>query len=144
MERMAETEVSRLRRQRRRIHAQLAKLEPLIEGYRAKLARVEGRILELDPQLWLPPRRYQPNPVFRRNELPRLAIDVLRQADGPLPVRVIAARCLAVKGVTVPDRRMMKLTRVRLQQILWKLDARGVTVKVGRGNGTRRGLRLNY
>lgn len=134
-------ELGRLRRQRRRIHAQLAKLEPLIEGYRAKLARVEARILELDPQLWLPPRRYQPNPIFARTELPRLALEIMRAEGAPLPVSVIVRRALATKGVECPDQRTVKLTKNRLHNALLALDRRGVTVKVGRENGTRRGLR---
>ncbi len=77
---MKQLEVANLHRQRRRMHAQLAKLEPLIEGYRTKLAQVETRILELDPQLWLPPRRYQPNAIFARKELPRLVLEIMWDA----------------------------------------------------------------
>ena len=102
MERMNQSEVAKLRRQRRRIHAQLAKLEPLIEGYRAKLAQVEARILELDPQLWLPPRRYQPNAIFARKKLPRLALEIMREAGEPLPVALIVSRALAMEGTGVP------------------------------------------
>jgi len=129
-----------LRRKRRRIHAQLDKLEPLLAGYRAKLSDINAAIHALDPQLWMPPRRYAVNPVFARQELPRLALSILREADGPLAVRDIARSALASKGVRFPDRRTLKLTRVRLQQFLGKLDRKGVTRKVGSGNGTRRAL----
>ena len=63
-EAMPDTELQSLRRKRRRICANLAKLEPLVADYHAKLASVEAAILAIDPQLWLPPRRYKPNPVF--------------------------------------------------------------------------------
>jgi hypothetical protein len=39
-----------LRQKRRRMCANLAKLEPLVEDYHAKLASVEAKM----PQLWLP------------------------------------------------------------------------------------------
>ena len=137
---MRDTDLTKLRRKRSRIHFQLAKLEPLVAAYHAKLVEVEAAILALDPQLWLPPRRYQPNPHFARNELPRLAIAILREANEPLPTRVIARRALAAKGVVYPDRRAFKVTRTRLVQFLSKLDRRGITRKVGQGKATRRAL----
>ena len=95
-------------------------------------------MMELDPQLWLPPRRYKPNPHFARNELPRIAMAVLREAAEPLATKVVALRALATKGVMTPDRRTMKVTRTRLLQFLSKLDKRGITQKVGSGNRTKR------
>jgi hypothetical protein len=133
-------ELLSLRVKRRRVCANLAKLEPLVAGYRAKLCVIEARMQTLDPQLWLPPRRYKPNPVFARQELPRLTLAVLREAREPLAVRDIARLALAAKGITLPEPWVMKRTRVRLQQYLGKLDRRGVTRKVGSGNGTRRVL----
>jgi hypothetical protein len=67
---MPDTELLSLRRKRRRICANLAKLEPLLADYHAKFASVEADILRLDPQLWLPLRRYKPNPVFARQGCP--------------------------------------------------------------------------
>ena len=40
---------------------------------------------------------------------------------------------LAAKGVDLPDRRTFTLTKNRLHNALLALDARGITVKVGRG-----------
>jgi hypothetical protein len=75
---MPDTELASLRRKRRRICANLTKLEPMVADYHAKLATVEAAILAIDPQLWLPPRRYKPNPAFARQELPRLVMGILR------------------------------------------------------------------
>ena len=44
-------------------------------------------------------------------------MDLLRTTPGPISVREIAVAALARKGVTLPDRRTMKLTRVRLAQM---------------------------
>ena len=71
---MPDTELQSLRRKHRRICANLAKLEPMVADYHAKLTKVEAAVLAIDPQLWLPPRRYKPNPVFKRQELPRLVM----------------------------------------------------------------------
>jgi hypothetical protein len=137
---MVDPPLAKLRAKRRRICAQLRKLEPLLAGYHAKLAEVEAAILALDPQLWLPPRTYKTNGVFARGEFPRLALAIMREEGVPLPVAVITRRMLAAKGIDLPDRRTFKLTKNRLHNALLALDARGVTMKVGRGNATRRGL----
>ena len=137
---MSETELQSLRRKRRRVCANLAKLEPMVADYRANLCVIEARMQTLDPRLWLPPRRYKPNPVFKRQELPRLVMGILRDAREPLAVRDVARLALAAKGVRHPEPSVMKRTRVRLQQYLGKLDQRGVTRKVGEGNRTRRAL----
>ena len=137
---MPESDLARLRKARRRIHRQLDKLEPMLAGYKVKLAAINAAIHVLDPELWLPPRRYQPNPIFARNELPRLALAIMREAGEPLGVAVITRRALAAKGVRFPDRRTVKVTKNRLHNALIALDKRGVTFKVGTGNDTRRGV----
>jgi hypothetical protein len=139
---MVDPPLKKLRAKRIRIHRQLDKLEPMVAAYRAKLAEVEAAIQALAPELPLPTRHrtYQPNPYFARGELPRVALAVLREAGEPLPIRVIAARALARKGCRTPTRRVFKMTRIRLQQLFLRLDQRGMTVKGGTGNETRRML----
>lgn len=135
---MPNRELANLRRARSRCHFRFKQAEALVAGYETKLATLEAQMMELDPQLWLPPRRYKPNPHFARNELPRIAMAVLREAAEPLATKVVALRALATKGVMTPDRRTMKVTRTRLLQFLSKLDKRGITQKVGSGNRTKR------
>ena len=73
---------------------------------------------------------------------PRIALAILREAQGePLPIRAIAARALARKDCHAPTRRIFKMTRVRLQQLFLRLDAKGVTFKVGSGSETRPGVK---
>lgn len=129
-----------LRRARVTVHAHLARLEPLVAGYHAKLAEIEAEIQEHDPQLRLQPRKYKPNPIFARRELPRLALTVLREAGEPLPIRVITVRVLAAKGIAMPDPTLRRRTRNRLRTMFAALDRRGVTVRIGDGNAARRGL----
>jgi hypothetical protein len=134
---MPDKPLTRLRRQRRRVIAQLAKLEPLAASYRDKLARIEARIQELDPQLWMPPRHYRPNPVFARGELPRIAMAIMREEGAPLATITIAMRALARKGVTQPGPGLRRLICIRLVQTLGKWAKRGLVRRVGRNKATR-------
>jgi hypothetical protein len=134
------TELANLRRTRSRCHFRLKHTEMVVEDYAFRLAQIEGRIQELSPELNLLPHFYTPNPHFARNKLPGLAIAILREANKPLATREIAMRALAAKGVVYPDRRAFKVTRTRLVQFLSKLDARGMTRKVGQGKATRQAL----
>ena len=115
-----------LRRKRIYVHKQLDRLEPAITRLRASLAETEAAIQAIAPELNLPPRRYAPNPYFARGELPRLTLSIMREAGEPLGVREIAVRALATKGMTLPDRRAMKLTRLRLHQAFIKFRERGM------------------
>jgi hypothetical protein len=134
--------LANLRRRRIRIHRQLDKLEPLLAAYHFKLAHVEAQIRALAPELALPARHrtYQPNPYFMRGELPCVALAILRESGEPLPIRVIAARALALKECRAPTRRI-KMTRVRLQQLFGRLERKGITYSVGTGSATKRGLK---
>ncbi len=111
---MTPIELANLRCKRCYIHKRLDYLEPWVARLRADLAETEAAIQAVAPQLNLPPRRYAPNPYFARGELPRLALAIMREAREPIGVREIAIRALATKGIRYPDRRAMKLTRLRL------------------------------
>ena len=137
---MIDPPITKLRRARARVHRVLDRLEPLIAGYREKLARLEAEIKAIAPELDLPHRRREPNPDFARSELPRIAMDILRTAAGPMAVREIAAKALARKGLTLPDRRTMKRTRLALQKLFAGWAKRGTMVGVGTGNGRKREL----
>jgi hypothetical protein len=119
---------------------QLKNTEALVAGYQAKLVDLEARIQAIAPDLQLPVRHRKPSPIFARTELPRLTLAIMREEGRPLPVAVIVRRLLAAKGISLPDRRTFKLTKNRLHNTLIALDKRGVTMKVGRGSATRRGL----
>jgi hypothetical protein len=95
---VTQTETTRLRRARRRVVAQIRKLQPLVARYQAKLGWTDARLQELDPERFIPPRRYWPNPVFARQELPWIAMAIMREGGKPLPVGVIAVRALARKA----------------------------------------------
>ena len=137
---MIDPPITKLRRARARVHRVLDRLEPIVAGYREKLAGIEAEIQAIAPELNLPPRRYKPNPHFARGELPRIAMDILRDAPGPLAVRDIAAKVLARKRITLPHPRTMKLTRLRLQQTFSVWAKRGLVASVGTNKGRKRVL----
>jgi hypothetical protein len=80
----------------------------------------------------------KPNPIFKRGELHRLALDMLREAGHPLAIWDMALGALRAKDVRFPDRRTMKTTRTKLRETFAKLEARGVARTVGTGRATRR------
>jgi hypothetical protein len=45
-------------------------------------------------------RRYKGNGIFKRGTILRLALDVLRKAQGPLTAREVTERMMAIRGVT--------------------------------------------
>ena len=137
---MRDSEFTKLRRKRQRIHRQLDKLEPLVAGYHATLRDTEARIHELAPELALQLRHRCQNPVFQRGELTRFALDILREAGKPLPVAVVAVRALARKGIALPDPTLRRRTRHRLRQMFAVLQKRGVTVRLGHGKDARRAI----
>jgi hypothetical protein len=133
-------ELANLRRVRLYTHKQLDRYEPLVERLRVKLAETEAAIQAIAPELPLPHRRHKPNAIFARGEMSRMALGVLRQAGEPLPIRVIAVRMLASKGIALPDPTTRGWLRKRLRIAFAASDRRGVTVRIGQGHGARRAL----
>ena len=113
-----------------------------VEAYAFKLSQIEAAIRAISPELELPPRFRASNPVFARSELPRLALSILREANGPMPIAAIAVRALAMKGIVLPDPTLRRRTRTRLREAFGKLPRTGVLDTVGRGNGTRHRLTI--
>ncbi len=126
--------LANLRRVRIYTHKQIDRLEPQLDRLKARLAEVEAEIQAIAPELILPPRRYKPNPIFARGEFTRLMLEVLREAEEPLPMRVIGLRMLALKGHAMPDKRMREITFYRLSTTLSVAHGRGKVVMGGTAN----------
>jgi hypothetical protein len=139
---MPESELTKLRRGRLRVHRQLGKLEPMVAAYQEKLAKINARIQVISPELDLPHRAYRKNPLFERKELPRLVMRIMREAGEPLAVKEIALRALATKGIAYPDKVTMRRVRRRLQGVFNELGHRGIVGSVGEGKRRKRVLRM--
>lgn len=136
---MPDTPLGKLYRARLRAQRQIAKLEPQLENYRAKLAEIEAKIVKLDGLLFLPPHR-RANPFFKPGELPRIALGLMREESHPVSVRYLAARALAMKGCPHPTPGVMRQTRKRLSGMLMDWGKRGITVRSGTWNASRHRL----
>ncbi len=132
--------LARLRLARVRTNENIARLAGALANQRERLAGIEAAISDIEPELRLPPPTRKPNPVFARGELTRLALTILREADQPLSISVIAVRALAMKGIDLPAPRIRRMTKARLRAVFLALEKRGVARSVGEGNETRRGL----
>jgi hypothetical protein len=130
-------DLANLRCARIRCHKKLRQTEALLAGYKTKLAEIEAAIYAIAPDLQLPLQHRQYNQVFKRGEYTRIVLDVLREAGEPLPLREIALRALAAKGIALPDARLRKNTRHRLSTTLAVFHGRGVVEKVGSANKWR-------
>ena len=137
---MPDTALGKLYRARLRAQRQIAKLEPQLDGYRAHLAEVEAKIIKLDGLLFLPPRR-RANPYFKPGELPRIALKLMKEANGSVSVRYLAGRALALKGCPYPTPGVMKQTRRNLSSMLTRWGKRGLVVKSGTWNAARHRLK---
>jgi hypothetical protein len=126
-----------LRRVRVYTHKQIDRLQPQLDRLKAKLAEVEDQIRAIAPELQLPPRRYKPNPVFARGEFTRTLYAVLREAGEPLPMRTIAIRMLALKGLDMPEKAIRKRTFYRASTTLSVLHGQGRVVMTGNKRDAR-------
>ncbi len=81
-------------------------------------------------------RRQNKNPWFKRGHMFRAAIDVLREAGGPLETREIAVRLLASQGVTEPTLAQIRNMTGALRPTLDKHEGKTVR-RAGEGMPAR-------
>jgi len=104
------------------------------------LTHIDGalRVLRtnLDPET-IPPRRvYNRTRYFARNELSRLCMDTLRQADGePLTAEEMTIRIMAAKGLDARDARLRAAIRVQAGSVLKRLHRQRIAAPSGKGVG---------
>src|SRR6516165_3937616 len=101
---MADTHViSALREKRARVSAIIDRLQRQLDHHRADLTHIDGVLRlfepEHDPDAIKPKRTYlRRTRYFRRNELSRLILDVLRAAQALMTTDDIAGRVIEAKG----------------------------------------------
>jgi hypothetical protein len=95
--------VSAIKAKRVEIAAQVQDAERKLAKLRAALANLDAAAVLLIPghPEGIPSRqRYQPSKYFGRNELPRLILEGLRTAPGPLLTDEIASYVMHANGIT--------------------------------------------
>ena len=79
-------------------------------------------------------QRYQPSKYFGRNELPRLILEGLRKAPGPLLTDEIASYVMHANGITPSAKESVTKPIITALRILVR---RGTVTKAGAGPSSR-------
>ncbi|HEX8167514.1 MAG TPA: hypothetical protein VF601_17240 [Beijerinckiaceae bacterium] len=106
---------------------------------REDMKHVEAVIKMFDPGFNLRPvavKRRKLNPWFKRGTIFRHAMDVLREATGPLTSREIAERMLAARGIQDAPREVVAALAVSVQSSMTNHDGKAVA-RHGEGTPSR-------
>jgi hypothetical protein len=134
---MPKTQLHKLRLARSRTIERIESAELLLFLYRVRLAKIELAINRLAPELPLDGRTLKPNPIFKRGEISRMAMDCLREASKPQSVLGLTLAILRAKGVEWPDAQTRRVTRRAINCAMPAWERRGIVRRHGRGNKTR-------
>jgi hypothetical protein len=95
------------------------------------IAEIEAELRQRGVTILGPPRCHTHPLPFRHNEMPRLALNVLRAAGRPMHVREITATVLVGKGLDPLDRALADLTVKRMRFVLLLHERKGIVRLVG-------------
>jgi len=134
--RMAETHViSALKAKRAEVSGHIHDLEKRIARHRANLASIDATIRlfspETDPDAIPPKRPYRRTRYFAHNELPRRALNILRETGRPLGSGHIADAVIAAKRMPSNDSKLRTLVVERVATTMRGLLKRGLVEKTG-------------
>jgi hypothetical protein len=134
--------ISALREKRATVAGLIEKLVRKLSQQRANLTHIDG-VLRLfqpdrDPEDIKPKQTYaRRTRYFARNELPRLILDVLREADAPLSTDDLAVRIIEAKGFDGADAVLHEAIRTQALLVLRSMRKRGTVEQTGLGRGLR-------
>jgi len=138
---MSEHVIPVLRSKRAEISGHILDLEKRIARFRADLANIDAAIRILSPSSEpgaIPPKRaYKRTKYFARNELARMALDLMRKAQEPLSGREIAVAIMKAKGLAMRDDRLCATVTDMLLVALRSLEKRHAIVKTGVSRNAR-------
>ena len=129
--------VSAIKAKRSEIASQVQDTERKLAKLRAALANLDAAAVLLLPghPEGIPRRqRYQPSKYFGRNELPRLILEGLRKAPGPLLTDEIASYVMHANGITPSAKESVIKPVIAALRILVR---RGIVTKAGAGPASR-------
>jgi hypothetical protein len=129
--------VSAIKAKRVEIAAQVQDAERKLAKLRAALANLDAAAVLLIPghPEGIPKRqRYQPSRYFSKNELPRLVLEALRKAPGPLLTDDIARYAMHANGITPAAKESVIKPVIAALRILVR---RGTVTKTGVGPASR-------
>jgi hypothetical protein len=127
--------ISALRTKRAEVSGHIHDLDKRVARMRANLANIDAAIRLLspgtDPDAIPPKRTYRRTKYFARNEIARLALDVMRSADTPLAAKEIALAMMRAKGLALGDDALCATVADMLLVTLRSLTKRGTVTKTG-------------
>ena len=129
--------VSAIKAKQVEIAAQVQEAERKLAKLRAALANLDAAAVLLIPghPEGIPRRqRYQPSKYFGRDELPRLILEGLRKAPGPLLTDDIASYVMHANGITPSAKESVIKPVIAALRILVR---RGTVTKTGAGPASR-------
>jgi hypothetical protein len=129
--------VSAIKAKRVEIAAQVQEAERRLAKLRAALANLDAAAVLLIPghPEGIPKRqRYQPSRYFSKNELPRLVLEALRKAPGPLLTDEIARYVMHANGITPSAKESVIKPVIAALRVLVR---RGTVTKTGAGPASR-------
>ena len=129
--------VSAIKAKRVEIAAQVQDAERKLAKLRAALANLDAAAVLLIPghPEGIPTRqRYQPSRYFSKNELPRLVLEALRKAPGPLLTDDIARYAMHANGITPAAKESVIKPVITALRVLVR---RGTVTKTGAGPASR-------
>jgi hypothetical protein len=129
--------VSAIKAKRLDLIAHIQDAERKLAKLRASLASLDAAAVLLIPghPEGVPRRqRYQPSKYFGRNELPRLVLECLRKAPGPLLTEDIARYAMHANGITSNAKEAVIGPVIAALRILVR---RGTVTKTGVAHGAR-------
>jgi hypothetical protein len=103
----------------------------VIECTQTTIAEIEDELRCRGVLLHGPPKRHGHPLLFRHNELPRLALNVLRVNGQAMHVREITAAILTAKGLDLMDRALADATVKRMRFVLLLHRRKGIVRLVG-------------
>jgi hypothetical protein len=107
------------------------RLYRLIERTQATIAEIEDELRSRGVTILGPPKRHGHPLPFRHNELPRLALNVLRANGQAMHVREIAAAVLTGKRLDPMDRALADATVKRMRFVLLQRKRKGIVRLIG-------------
>jgi len=135
--------ISSLHEKRAIVAGLIEKLERKLEQHRADLTHIDGVLRlfqpEYDPASIKPKRSYaRRTRYFARNELSRLTMDALRDADGALQTTdEIAGRVIEAKGFDATDAALRGSIRDQVLTLFRSFRKQQMVEQIGLGRGVR-------
>ena len=127
--------INTLSEKKREIEAHIGSLERDLEQARRDLSAILATIKVFSGEGIVPTAYMNLSKLFPRHELPRLCKTVLKEAQGPISTREIAAYIINGKNLDRGDRHLRKAIAYKVVQHMRRMERDRKLVRLGKENG---------